>query len=112
MDIPRNVKKTTRIFALTGQADLPANAIKSALPLTLQPQLATHVDRPPDDASEWTYEIKFDGYRLLTRIDKDKIQLFTRDGNDWSHKLPHVVKAVSEMELESGWLDGESHPAQ
>ncbi len=60
----------------------------------LQPQLATLVDGPPSDPAEWLYEIKFDGYRILTRIDAGKIQLLTRNGNDWSHKLAHLVKAI------------------
>mgnify|MGYP001544721582 FL=1 len=86
---------------------LPQNAVKGELPAMLTPQLATLVDGPPSDPAEWTYEIKFDGYRLLARIDGGKIQLFTRNGNDWSHKLPHLVKAVGEMKLGKGWLDGE-----
>jgi bifunctional non-homologous end joining protein LigD len=87
--------------------DLPKKAIKAVIPLTLTPQLATLVDGPPNDPAEWAYEIKFDGYRLLTRIEGGKIQLFTRNGNDWSNKLPHIVKAIGKMGLESGWLDGE-----
>jgi bifunctional non-homologous end joining protein LigD len=86
---------------------LPQNVVKGELPAMLMPQLATLVDGPPSDPAEWTYEIKFDGYRLLARIDGGKIQLFTRNGNDWSHKLPHLVKAVGEMKLGKGWLDGE-----
>ncbi|MEO6561433.1 MAG: DNA ligase D [Nitrosospira sp.] len=96
-----------KVSALSDLADLPGNAVKADLPPALQPQLATLVDGPPNDPAEWTYEIKFDGYRLLTRIDGGKIQLFTRNGNDWSHKLPHIVKAISKMDLQSGWLDGE-----
>ena len=88
-------------------SDLPGNAIKTALPLTLQPQLATLVDGPPSDPIAWMYEIKFDGYRILTRIEGKKIQLFTRNGNNWSHKLPALVKAIGKMGLKDGWLDGE-----
>jgi bifunctional non-homologous end joining protein LigD len=87
--------------------DLPVTAIKADLPLTLQPQLATLVDAPPPDPGEWTYEIKFDGYRILSRMHGEKIQLFTRNGNDWSHKLLHLVKAIGQMGLKGGWLDGE-----
>jgi bifunctional non-homologous end joining protein LigD len=82
-------------------------AVKTDLPLMLQPQLATLADAPPKDSTEWIYEIKFDGYRILTRIDGKKVQLFTRNGNDWSHKLPTLVKAIDEMNLKPGWLDGE-----
>ena len=38
--------------------------------------------RRPDDG--WIYEIKFDGYRLLARVDGDDVRLFTRRGNDWT----------------------------
>ncbi|MEO8991342.1 MAG: DNA polymerase ligase N-terminal domain-containing protein, partial [Nitrosospira sp.] len=86
---------------------LPENAVKADLPRVLRPQLATLVDGPPSDPAEWIYEIKFDGYRMLTRIDGRDIKLFTRNGNDWSEKLPHLVKAIARMRLKSGWLDGE-----
>ena len=61
-----------KVSALLDLADLPGNTIKADLPPALQPQLATLVDGPPNDPAEWTYEIKFDGYRLLTRIDGKK----------------------------------------
>ena len=86
---------------------MPQNAVKGELPATLKPHLATLADEPPDVPAEWAYEFKFDGYRILARIDDENIQLFTRNGNDWSHKLPHIVKAIDEMNLRNGWLDGE-----
>jgi bifunctional non-homologous end joining protein LigD len=63
--------------------DLPAGARPAALPLALAPELATLVDRPPP-GDDWIYEIKFDGYRVLARIDGDDVRLFTRNGNDWT----------------------------
>ena len=54
------------------------------------------------------YEIKFDGYRLLTRISGKKINLFTRNGHDWNHKLPSLVCALRDLNLKPGWLDGET----
>ncbi len=86
---------------------LPENAVEADLPHTLRPQLATLVDGPPNDSAGWIYEIKFDGYRMLTRVDRGSIRLFTRNGHDWSHKLPHLVEAVRKMKLKPGWLDGE-----
>ena len=41
------------------------------------------------------------------RIDGGEVRLFTRNGNDWSHKLPDLVKAMKNMRLKPGWLDGE-----
>src|SRR4051812_25635172 len=42
-------------------------AVKAALPETLAPQLATLAKAPPTHG-DWLYEIKFDGYRLTTRL--------------------------------------------
>lgn len=78
-----------------------------ALPEMLSPQLATLAESPPE-TGEWTYEIKFDGYRLLTRIDaKGVVRCFTRNGKDWTHKLPRLAGALGELGFRSTWLDGE-----
>ena len=86
-------------------------AVKAALPATFKPQLATLVDAaPPGD--EWAYEIKFDGYRVLTRIDRNAktrtLKVFTRAGNDWTAKFGKQVKAFERLDIESAWLDGEA----
>ncbi len=65
------------------------------------------MDAPPADLEEWVWEIKFDGYRLLTRIDDGEVRVFTRNRNNWSHKLPDLVKAIHKLKLRPGWLDGE-----
>ncbi|WP_064120007.1 DNA ligase D [Pseudomonas fluorescens] len=80
-------------------------AHKAKLPAQLKPQLATLVDSAPQ--GQWSYEIKFDGYRIMARIDGDQVQLFTRNGHDWTHKLPQQAEALAALGLESAWLDGE-----
>ncbi len=82
-----------------------ANAKKAELPDHLQPQLATLVDAPP--VGDWRYEVKFDGYRILARIEGADVRLFTRNGHDWSAKMPHQVQALRDLKLKSAWLDGE-----
>ncbi|MBC3195829.1 DNA ligase D [Pseudomonas poae] len=81
------------------------NAVASALPQSLKPELATLVDSAPE--GEWRYEIKFDGYRILARVEDGKVQLFTRNGNDWTYKLPRQAEAIASLGLTSAWLDGE-----
>jgi bifunctional non-homologous end joining protein LigD len=88
-------------------SDALAGALKAALPDTLAPQLATLVAHPPAEREGWLYEIKFDGYRLLTRIDGESVQCFTRNGHDWSARLPTLCKSIARLGLESAWLDGE-----
>ncbi|WP_166217015.1 DNA ligase D [Pseudomonas atagonensis] len=82
-----------------------AGAHKAKIPAQLKPQLATLVDSAPE--GDWSYEIKFDGYRIMARIDHDQVQLFTRNGHDWTHKLPKQAEALAALGLESAWLDGE-----
>lgn len=89
---------------------LPA-ARKAALPRELTPQLATLVDGAPEDGQvengAWRYEVKFDGYRLLARICKGKARLITRSGQDWTHRMPELARAIAALPFESAWLDGE-----
>ncbi len=77
----------------------------TAVPEAFSPQLATLVDRAPE--GDWHYEIKFDGYRILTRILKGEVRLFTRNGHDWTERLPRQAKALQALKLKDSWLDGE-----
>lgn len=85
----------------------PALVTRAPMPETLAPQLATLVETPPADPRNWLYEIKFDGYRLLTRIDKKSIKLFTRNGNDWTSRLAPLRQEIAALKLPPGWYDGE-----
>ncbi len=78
----------------------------SGLPAALAPQLPTLVARPPA-GGDWVYEIKFDGYRFLARIDSGRVRLLTRSGQDWTAKLPAVATALLHLPVTSAWLDGE-----
>lgn len=80
-------------------------AKKTKMPEKLSPQLATLMDAPPE--GEWLYEIKFDGYRIMTRILDGEVRLITRNGHDWTERLPLQAKAISQLNLGDGWLDGE-----
>lgn len=81
-------------------------AVKAPLPVTLGPQLATLATGVPS-AGTWLYEIKFDGYRVMTRIDKGNAKIITRGGHDWSDRMPQLVKELGQLGLKSAWLDGE-----
>lgn len=87
------------------KAPAPSRKKAAALPEHLAPQLATLVETPAGD--DWLYEIKFDGYRLLTRIKGKEVRLFSRNGHDWTERLPLQVKALAALGLEDTWLDGE-----
>jgi bifunctional non-homologous end joining protein LigD len=93
------------VAAVRRAADLPG-AVKAALPDALAPQLATPAKSVPVRA-EWCCELKFDGYRLLARVERGRARLFTRNGHDWTAKMKSLAAAVEALGLASGWLDGE-----
>ena len=86
---------------------MPAGAVKADLPETLTPELATLVDGPPADPENYIYEIKFDGYRMVTRVQGKDVRLVTRNGNDWTDKLKPLQQEIRRMKLPDGWYDGE-----
>ncbi|HEX8586666.1 DNA ligase D [Pseudomonas sp.] len=85
--------------------DTLVGAEPADLPDLLKPELATLVESAPE--GDWRYEIKFDGYRVMARVADGQVQLFTRNGHDWTHKLPRQAEAIAGLGLESAWLDGE-----
>jgi bifunctional non-homologous end joining protein LigD len=99
--------RKTKAAAAATLAGMPPEAVKAALPETLSPQLATLVDGPPPDPKNWVYEIKFDGYWVLTRIEGKDVKLSTRNGNDWTQRLPALHAALLKARLLEGWYDGE-----
>ncbi|MCH8616275.1 DNA ligase D [Sphingomonas sp. SM33] len=70
------------------------------------PQLATLVDEVPA-GSNWLFEYKYDGYRLLMATGSGAATAWTRNGKDWSDKFRALVKAAAN--LPAGCLiDGEA----
>ena len=70
------------------------------------PQLATLVDAVPA-GSDWLFEYKYDGYRLLVATGGGAATAWTRNGKDWSDKFRSIVKAAGD--LPAGCLiDGEA----
>lgn len=99
------VKARTKKAAARSDAGV-AGAVKAPLPAKMSPQLATLASGVPADGN-WVYEIKFDGYRIMARIQNGKATLVTRGGHDWSAKMPQLVKELGQLGLKSAWLDGE-----
>lgn len=88
--------------------DLPTGP----LPPRLAPQLASLAEASPAtlarlDAEHWLLETKFDGYRVLARLEDGRARLFTRNGHDWTERMPLLAKALEALPVGSAWLDGE-----
>ncbi|MDB5807879.1 MAG: hypothetical protein JWN94_1, partial [Betaproteobacteria bacterium] len=83
-----------------------AGARRASMPATLAPQLATLVKAPPSGQG-WIHEVKYDGYRMLCRIEKGRLRMYSRNGKEWTAKFPAIVAEVKRLKLKSAWLDGE-----
>jgi bifunctional non-homologous end joining protein LigD len=101
---PRQARPAVVAPTTSGKPDL-SKGVKAPLPAKLEPQLATLAAAPP--AGEWIVETKFDGYRLMTRIENGKARLITRGGHDWTKKLGSLAAAIEALGITSAWLDGE-----
>ena len=81
-------------------------ARRAPLPASLHAQLATAVTDPPH-GDEWLHEMKFDGYRILTRLDKGYVRLVSRNGKDWTERFPTLMEPIIGLGAERAVLDGE-----
>jgi bifunctional non-homologous end joining protein LigD len=110
--VPLRKKKTRTAKQQTPRNDPPTEPStlpgqEADMPGSLKPQLATLVDGIPRRGDDWLYEVKFDGYRMLSRMEGSNVKLFTRNGHDWSAKVPHLVQALRGLPAQSAWIDGE-----
>jgi len=69
-------------------------------------QLARLVDDAPE-GEHWIHETKYDGFRVLIERRGPRVQLSSRNGLDWTDKLPHIAQAVRKLPCENCVLDGE-----
>ena len=76
------------------------------LPEFIQPQLATLVSTVPEEAG-WLHEFKFDGYRLLCRIDNRQVSLLTRNAQDWTSRFGVLRQAANQLSARRALIDGE-----
>ncbi|MGI8705790.1 MAG: DNA polymerase ligase N-terminal domain-containing protein, partial [Sphingomicrobium sp.] len=61
-----------------------------------QPQLATLVDEVPT-GSDWLFEYKYDGYRLLVATGSGAATAWTRTETDWSDEFRALVRAAEKL---------------
>jgi bifunctional non-homologous end joining protein LigD len=62
----------------------------------------------PPAGTGWIHEIKHDGFRILARRDKERVQLFTRNGYDFTTRFPKIAAAVESLSVRSCIVDSEA----
>lgn len=76
------------------------------MPAAIAPQLATLVAQAPA-GDAWLHESKFDGYRIVCRIERGRVTLVSRNGKDWTERFPTIARAAAKLPVRTALLDGE-----
>ena len=71
----------------------------------IEPMLLLRTEQLPE-GPEWLIELKLDGYRALAIKSGGKVQLRSRNDNDFNSKYPRIVKALAPLPDETV-IDGE-----
>jgi bifunctional non-homologous end joining protein LigD len=73
----------------------------------IAPCLPTKTDKLPS-GSHWLHEIKHDGFRVIGRKDGDRVRLYSRPGNDLTHRFLLIADALARLRSRSCIIDGEA----
>jgi DNA ligase D-like protein (predicted ligase)/DNA ligase D-like protein (predicted polymerase)/DNA ligase D-like protein (predicted 3'-phosphoesterase) len=73
----------------------------------LAPMLATHGSVANLKTSQWAFEAKWDGYRLLVEADHGEVRLRSRSGRDLTEEFPQLGSLAADLADHQAVLDGE-----
>jgi bifunctional non-homologous end joining protein LigD len=71
-----------------------------------RPMLAVSASTLPTGA-DWTYEVKWDGYRALAIKDGGRVRLLSRNQKDLTRDYPAIAVAIGQLSASQVVLDGE-----
>lgn len=77
------------------------------MPDRVEPALAQLKARPPQ-GDQWSWELKWDGYRLAVHIEPTGVRILTRSGHDWTHRFPAIEQAARALGPATMIIDGEA----
>ena len=78
---------------------------KSKIPGSVKPMLCTLTKEVIRD-DRYLYELKWDGYRMVSYVQNGKVRMDSRSALDYTHKYPNIVSALRALKHDVV-LDGE-----
>jgi bifunctional non-homologous end joining protein LigD len=81
----------------------PRQLLKKVFP----PMLATLAEAPPGDAQNWTYELKYDGFRAVSAIAGGEAAMLSRNELDLAPRFPRTFAALKKWKIGEVVVDGE-----
>jgi bifunctional non-homologous end joining protein LigD len=76
------------------------------LPKRIPVELAV-LEKQAPEGDDWLHEIKFDGYRMLARLENGRTRLVTRNDLDWTARFPELATAFASFGRPGTVFDGE-----
>src|SRR5262245_44482058 len=72
----------------------------------IEPCLPTLAQTVPS-GPQWAHEIKHDGFRFICHRDGKRVRIFSRNGNDFTDRVPRIAEAIQALRVKTVTLDGE-----
>ncbi|MCY7411375.1 MAG: hypothetical protein LH473_13965 [Chitinophagales bacterium] len=79
---------------------------KDFFPVEIPKPMLARQSRQIMDNADWLYEMKYDGYRVISKIKKGKSALYSRNGNSFSKTFQSITNELNTIN-EDIILDGE-----
>src|SRR5215510_6121147 len=99
--MPRMIEKTKQKKEPTELGSPPADQA------TFVPPMLARLVRELPQGPAWSFEVKFDGYRIEAIKEGERVRLFSRRGNDFTKRFAAVAKAVVGISAQTAVLDSE-----
>ncbi|PYV51194.1 MAG: hypothetical protein DMG92_05175, partial [Acidobacteria bacterium] len=81
-------------------------AVKRPMPTAIQPMLAS-IEENPFDNPNWLFEIKWDGYRVISFVENGNVRMVSRNQNDLGPRYPELRELPNLIQAKTAILDGE-----
>jgi bifunctional non-homologous end joining protein LigD len=78
---------------------------KTPMPTSVAPMLCT-LTREPVDNPDYLYEVKWDGYRIISYVKKGQVRMDSRSAKDYTKRYPVLTTALRELGHDAV-IDGE-----
>jgi bifunctional non-homologous end joining protein LigD len=82
-----------------------SDAPEAPMPHNIKPMLATPVAKPFDNP-DWFFEVKWDGYRAIAEIDRERVHLYSRNQLSFEKRYSPIVDSLQHLGHQAV-LDGE-----
>jgi bifunctional non-homologous end joining protein LigD len=86
---------------------MPKQTPEQLLRRVFPPMLATLTEDPPPDEKNWTYELKYDGFRAICAIIDGSIAMWSRNELNLEPRFPQIGDSLRKLRGPEMVLDGE-----